>query len=81
MAYWIDGVLFRKTIEVRNDAPHPDNNSNAELYCNDKFIELETLAPLKTLKPGDSATHAETWDIFYGLDSLPEEARQLLKVS
>jgi len=80
MAYWLDGVLFRKTFDVHREASHPDNNSNTEIYCNDQFVELETLAPLKTLNLGDSVNHIETWDIFYGLDSLPEKAIQLLTV-
>jgi hypothetical protein len=78
MVYWLDGVLFRKTFDVHRGESHPDNNSNAEIYCNDQFVELETLAPLKTLNPGDSVNHIETWDIFYGLESLPKEASQLL---
>lgn len=78
MAYWVDGVLFRKTFEVHSGVSHPDNNSNAEMYCNDKFVELESLAPLKILNPGASITHLETWDIFYGLDSLPKEIYELL---
>jgi hypothetical protein len=81
MAYWVDGVLFRKTFDVYAGLPHPDNNCNAEIYCNDQFVELESLAPLKILNPGASATHVETWDIFYGIDSLPKEVHQLLFVS
>ncbi|HXD09053.1 MAG TPA: hypothetical protein VN653_03225 [Anaerolineales bacterium] len=76
LAYWLDGVLFRKTFEVQAGLPHPDNNCNAEMYCNDHFVELESLAPLGILKPGDSATHTERWDISYDLDSLPEELRK-----
>ena len=77
IAYWIDGVLFRKTFDVHAGLSHPDNNCNAEIYCNDQFVELESLAPLKTLDPGASVIHMETWDISYGLDSLPEEIRQV----
>jgi len=78
MAYWVDGILFRKTFEAHADLPYPDNNCNAEMYCGDKFVELESLAPLLPLNPGDSTTHIERWDVFTGLDSLPEEARQIL---
>jgi len=35
LAYWLDGVLFRKTFDVRAGLPHPDNNCNCEIYCND----------------------------------------------
>jgi len=78
MAYWLDGVLFRKTFEVHAGATYPDNNCNAEMYCNDKFVELETIAPLGTLHPGGSAKHFETWDIFYDLESFEDNMQELL---
>jgi hypothetical protein len=78
MAYWVNGILFRKTFGGKVGSTYPDNNSNAEIYCSDQFIELESLAPLKILNPGASVNHVETWDIFYGLDSLPKEVHELL---
>jgi hypothetical protein len=78
LAYWVDGVLFRKTFNVHAGWPHPDNNCNAEMYCGNQFVELESLAPLKTLNPGDSVDHIEIWDVFDGMDSIPEEIRQAL---
>jgi hypothetical protein len=78
LAYWVDGVLFRKKIEVLAGMPHSDNNCNAEIYCGDLFVELETLAPLKKLNPGDSAVHTEIWDIFDGIDAVPADLRQVL---
>ena len=81
MAYWLDGVLFRKTFDVQTGLPHPDNNCNAEMYCNNLFVELESLAPLEILKPGSEVSHMETWDIFYGLDPLSEDIQQALAAS
>ncbi len=81
MAYWLDGVLFRKTFAIRLGLPHPDNNCNAEVYCNDKFVELETLAPLTHLAPGESIDHIETWDLFDGMNSLPEILQNALSIS
>jgi hypothetical protein len=81
LAYWLDGVLFRKTFGAQAGLSYPDNNSNAEMYCNDKFVELESVAPLVRLNPGDLSKHIETWDIFYGLDPLPEDIQQALTVS
>ena len=80
MAYWLDGVLFRKTFEVQTGLSHPDNNCNAEMYCNHLFVELETLAPLINLKPGAEVKHIETWDVFDNLDVLPAEIRSALTV-
>lgn len=78
MAYWLDGILFRKTFDVRADLTHPDHNCNTELYCNDLFVELESLGPLTTLRPGESVTHIETWEVQGGLDALPAEAQEAL---
>jgi hypothetical protein len=77
LAYWVDGVLFRKTFDVRVGLPHPDNNCNAEMYCANQFVELESLGPLGKLNPGDSVDHVEIWDIFDG-NSMPEEIRQAI---
>jgi hypothetical protein len=78
LAYWVDGILFRKSFEVISGSPYPDNNCNAEIYCGDQFVELESLAPLRVLKPGESAIHTERWDVIIGLDSVSEEARQAI---
>lgn len=78
IAYWLDGVLFRKTFDAHTGLSHPDNNCNAEMYCNDRFVELESLGPLVTLPPGASAIHVETWDVYDGIDSLAEELQRLL---
>lgn len=80
LAYWLDGVLFRKTFEVHTASLHPDNNCNAEIYCGDKFIELESLAPLTILNPGAEVNHVERWDVFDGMKSLPEDVQQNLAV-
>jgi hypothetical protein len=64
MAYWLDGVLFRKSFEAQIESTYPDNNCNAEMYCNDQFVELESLGPLKVVKPGESNVHMETWELF-----------------
>jgi hypothetical protein len=78
MAYWLDGVLIRKKFEVHRELVYPDNNCNAEMYCSDQFVELESLAPLGILRPDDMATHVEIWDIFDGLESLPDKIREVL---
>lgn len=78
LAYWVDGILFRKTFEAKANSAYPDNNCNAEMYCNDKFVELESLGPLTRLEPGTSINHVETWEILNGMDSLPKDAQELL---
>lgn len=63
LAYWIDGVLFKKTFDGHANANYPDNNSNAEIYCNEDFVELESLAPFVQLAPGKSVNHIERWEV------------------
>lgn len=80
IAYWLDGTLFRKTFDVYKETPHPDNNCNAEMYCNHQFVELETVGPLKSLSPGTSVNHRETWEVFDNLHSMPQEVQNALPV-
>jgi len=77
IAYWRNNILFVKRFTPQIDQPHPDFNCNVEVYCNDEFIELETLAPLTRIEPGQSATHVETWELYSGvnLDSVNELLR------
>lgn len=63
LAYWLDGALFVKRAEYDPQAAYYDFGSSSECYCNDKFLELETLAPVTTITPGGTATHVETWDL------------------
>lgn len=66
IAYLRDGVLLLRKFEPHPDAPHPDFNSNAEIYANEQFLELEALGPLRSLAPGGVATHVEWWRLLQG---------------
>ena len=81
LAYYVDGILFKKTFDVQTNALYPDNNSNAELYCNERFIELESLGPLMQLEPGAETHHRETWEMFEGLTSLPDHIQTIISSS
>ena len=45
-------------------AGYYDFGSSSECYCNDSFVELETLAPAATIAPDASAFHTETWELY-----------------
>lgn len=64
MAYWLDGILFVKFARYEPQVAYPDFGCSSECYCNDRFIELETLGPLQEIQPGDSIQHVETWQLF-----------------
>ncbi len=68
IGYLRNKILLVKRIELKPDLRHADINCNTECYCNNAFIELETLGPLTVLEPGQSVTHVETWEIYTGVD-------------
>ena len=68
LAYWIDGILFRKTFDIFANATYPDSGCNAEIYCDSNVIELESLGALIALKPGDSVLFMETWELYDKLE-------------
>jgi hypothetical protein len=80
LAYWRDGILFRKSFDLHPGAAYPDGGCNAESYCGDRFVELETLGPLGRLEPGVATQFTETWELFDGLDVefLSKEIREML---
>ena len=64
LAYWLDGVLFRKTFDIIAGATYPDGGCNAEIYCDDNVIDLESLGALTTLAQGHSVIFSEVWELF-----------------
>ena len=81
MAYWLDGIVFRKRFDLHAGAAYPDGGCNAETYCGDRFVELETLGPLGELAPGQRTRLTEIWELNSGLDVafIPEGIRELLQ--
>jgi hypothetical protein len=80
LAYWRDGILFRKSFDLHPGAIYPDGGCNAESYCNDRFVELESLGPLATMGTGTTTLLSETWELYPNLDVpfIPDEIRGLL---
>lgn len=73
LAYWLDGTLFVKRAAFDAHAQYYDFGSSSQCYCNSRFLELETLAPVGRLAPGDSASHTETWELYAGVDCPADE--------
>jgi hypothetical protein len=59
--YQSGDLEFVKRFDFIENAAYPDMNSNTELYTAGSFVEIETLAPLRTLAPGASTEHVEHW--------------------
>lgn len=49
-------------------AEYYDWGCSTESYCNDKFIELETLAPITKIAPGETVSHVETWNLYKDIE-------------
>jgi len=69
IAYVNAGTALIKYFEHFVDAQYPDNGCSVESYSCADFCEIETLAPLFNLEPGQTAEHVELWE---GLSGLPE---------
>jgi hypothetical protein len=73
-AYHRKGTLFVKRFPYKESATYTDYGSNNETYTSASFIEVETLAPMHHLKPGESAEHVERWYLFRNVDVGTTEA-------
>ena len=71
--YLNKGAVYKKVWNPILDAEYPDYGCNFETFTNEHFIEMESLAPLTTLKNGESATHSEDWLCFAEPDNLDED--------
>jgi hypothetical protein len=67
LAYWLNGTLFVKRATFDPQARYYDFGSSSECYCNHRFIELETLAPVAIMAPQASAFHTESWELYNDL--------------
>lgn len=61
--YRRENLIFTKRFEFLANEIYPDMNSNTELYTAGSFVEIESLAPLQKLAPGDSTEHVEYWQL------------------
>lgn len=64
---------YIKKFNLAENQLYPDNNVNYETYTKDLFMELETLSPLKTIKPNESVTQKEVWNLVKLEDNIPKD--------
>ncbi len=69
-----NNCIFKKTYNHILGAEYPDGGCSTELYTCHFMLEVETLSPLYTLKPGECAEHTENWEL------IPEKSTNLDKV-
>jgi hypothetical protein len=78
VAYARQGLLFVKRIPYDPKATYTDHGSNTEVYTEAAFFEVESLGPLVTLAPGQTAMHKERWFLFPGV-TIPKDDAELEK--
>jgi len=81
MGYLNEGQLFLKYTPYDSSAKYPDRGSNLEIYTDHRFLELETLGPLTSLKPGGKVEHQENWILMDGVRKFPAEEVKGQKLS
>ncbi len=63
--YCLNDDIFCKTYENEHpSANYPDGGVSFETYTNEAFIEVETLSPLRTYAPGETAVLRERWSLY-----------------
>jgi hypothetical protein len=75
--YLKQGTFFGKRFETRKGGRYADSGCNLEIYCDQRFLELETLGPLCKLAPGETVEHQEEWIILPGVESYENLGRLL----
>ena len=62
-AYLLNGELFVKKFAASPEEEYPDMGASYETFTNERFLEIETLGPVRTLQPGESIDHVEDWSL------------------
>jgi hypothetical protein len=81
VAYINEGTAFLKMFDYKQGKTYPDGGCNFETFTNQEMLEVESLGPLTTLQPGETAEHTERWKLLPEIGALPNEGaieRELL---
>ena len=58
-----NGVVFSVDWDTESGSAYPDGGCSFETFFSRQMTEIETLSPLKTIAPGESAFHEERWEL------------------
>lgn len=73
-AYCLGGYTFLKRFGCDASASYTDMGCNFEVFTRHDMLEVESLGPLASLAPGNSAHHTEHWAVFEGTAPDGDEA-------
>jgi hypothetical protein len=74
VGYLNQGTLFLKRFNYEEGKTYPDRGCNFETFTNEEMLEIETLGPLVTLKPGEAAELVEYWALEANVPAFTNEA-------
>ncbi len=74
VGYLNGGTLFVKRFGYQEGANYPDGGCNYETFTKEEFLEMESLGPVTTLKPGGTAALSESWELVKGVEDFTDEA-------
>ena len=77
-AYFVDNLMFRKSYDVYDDRRYVDiAGMRIALWFEEKRIEQEVIGPGELLKPGDTHTFCEHWELSDFPTPTPDQALDL----
>jgi hypothetical protein len=74
VGYLNGGTLFVKRFGYKEGATYPDNGCNYETFTKEEFLEMESLGPVVTLKPGEKVELVENWELVKDVEDFTDEA-------
>jgi hypothetical protein len=77
IAYENKGLVFAKHLPRIDGLRYPDRDVNLELFTNRIILEMESLAPLQPLAPGEATEHVEHWVLRSADEGLEDEQTAL----
>lgn len=64
LGYYLDRTLFIKKADFIPHGDYIDLGCSMESYCDDRFLEVETISPLTTVAPHTKLVYQEKWFVF-----------------
>jgi hypothetical protein len=63
VGYVNGGTMFVKRFDYREGALYPDRGTRYQTFSNEDMLEMETVGEMVSLRPGQTASLAETWEL------------------
>ena len=74
VGYLNSHTLFVKRFDYRQGAVYPDRGTRYQTFSNEDMLEMETVGELVILKPGETASLVEQWELFGNVPNVFSEA-------